>query len=121
MRGSGIDTRTALPGRPINKPGKRFDLALGEHNIPERNRPFFRIWVRQHLDICESIGLCSNDTVSATIFLAVIERKVPEPWRREQAERAVRFFIKASRPKETGLPDHTYRLDGRLKRYCFLL
>ena len=107
MRNSRFDS-SILPGEPSCVAALHdYERILTNKGIPERNRPFFLIWVQKYLDFCDRAGFPADTEKTIPLFISDIEQKIQEPWRREQAEKAVRLYIDAcsnlDRPADAGL------------------
>lgn len=80
--------------------GPSFDQALAITGVPERNRPFYHLWVRQYCDFCELNGFSVTSEDPLPLYLSHVSEQVTEEWRREQAEKAVRLFLDGCGQKE---------------------
>jgi integron integrase len=95
--------KRAEASQAANNSVAAIDPLLQKHGIPKQNRPFYRLWIRQYLDFCDATGLPPADTSSIPLFLSDIGQRVQEPWRREQAEKAVRLFLEVCQPSSNRL------------------
>ena len=70
-----------------------FGSALSTEGVSQIQRPFYHRWVSQYYDFCERNGFPVTSPDSLAFYLSHVRNCVAEPWRREQAEKAVRMFL----------------------------
>ncbi|MBN1128863.1 MAG: integron integrase [Chitinispirillaceae bacterium] len=93
-----VSTMNVAAEKKQNRPSAQdllFNQALERSGLPLRHRPFFHLWLRHYLQFCATTGFPESSSTTVPFFLSHLEQKVQEPWRREQAEKAVRLYLDA--------------------------